>query len=325
MANLKNITDLPIAESAEGLNLIVNDNGSAKQIAASAVGAQADWDIEDASNSAYIKNKPDLSKIGVQSDFSQNDETAIDYIKNRTHYSESTSFSMEVQTANIEIINNWGDISQYEGAYLGTVNEIMNNDDINTLNFVKIIYDGVEYTDIQSRSIGKGSLTVWEFYEEGDYIPYLLQTTRNEDNGEEHIYLITPEDSGEHSIKIVTQETVHKLDIKYIPEAVAADMVISQLIEYDETYISVMRGSYESIQKKARNLETVKIVLITEVSGTGSPYYIQHSTCVKGNYDSNAIYATFIDFLNSTTMQIRTATIYSDKVTISTSEFTMAE
>jgi hypothetical protein len=30
MASLKNITDLPVAESAEGLNLIVNDNGAAK-------------------------------------------------------------------------------------------------------------------------------------------------------------------------------------------------------------------------------------------------------------------------------------------------------
>ena len=38
MANLKNITDVPVVESAEGLNLIVNDNGVAKQIAASAVG-----------------------------------------------------------------------------------------------------------------------------------------------------------------------------------------------------------------------------------------------------------------------------------------------
>lgn len=37
MANLKNITDLPIAESAEGVNLIVNDNGAAKQIAANSV------------------------------------------------------------------------------------------------------------------------------------------------------------------------------------------------------------------------------------------------------------------------------------------------
>ena len=58
MANLKNITDLPVAESAEGLNLIVNDNGSAKQIAASAVGAQADWAVTDEGSPAFIKNKP---------------------------------------------------------------------------------------------------------------------------------------------------------------------------------------------------------------------------------------------------------------------------
>lgn len=38
MLNLKNITDLPVADSIEGLNLIANDNGSAKQIPASSVG-----------------------------------------------------------------------------------------------------------------------------------------------------------------------------------------------------------------------------------------------------------------------------------------------
>ena len=58
MANLKNITELPMAESAEGLNLIVNDNGSAKQIAASAVGAQADWNEMDENSTSYIKNRP---------------------------------------------------------------------------------------------------------------------------------------------------------------------------------------------------------------------------------------------------------------------------
>ena len=39
MANLKRIANLPMAESLTGLNFIVNDNGSAKQVAASAVGA----------------------------------------------------------------------------------------------------------------------------------------------------------------------------------------------------------------------------------------------------------------------------------------------
>lgn len=47
MTNLKNITDLPVAESAEGLNLIVNDNGAAKQIAAHEVGASSWNDLKD--------------------------------------------------------------------------------------------------------------------------------------------------------------------------------------------------------------------------------------------------------------------------------------
>jgi hypothetical protein len=60
MANVKNITELPIAESAEGLNLIVNDGGAAKQIAASEVGAQADWAETNENSPAFIKNKPEV-------------------------------------------------------------------------------------------------------------------------------------------------------------------------------------------------------------------------------------------------------------------------
>lgn len=59
MANLKNITELPVANSADNLNLIVNDSGIAKQIAASKVGAQADWSVTDNTSPAFIKNKPE--------------------------------------------------------------------------------------------------------------------------------------------------------------------------------------------------------------------------------------------------------------------------
>lgn len=64
MANLTNITDLPIADSADNLNLIVEDNGVAKKITASEVGAQADWNEEDDTSPAYIKNKPTISSGG---------------------------------------------------------------------------------------------------------------------------------------------------------------------------------------------------------------------------------------------------------------------
>jgi len=90
MANLKNITELPVAESAEGLNLIVNDNGAAKQIAASAVGAQADFAVIDETSPAYIKNKP----TQVQADWTETDETSAAFVKNKPV--EELDFNVEV-------------------------------------------------------------------------------------------------------------------------------------------------------------------------------------------------------------------------------------
>jgi hypothetical protein len=85
MANLKNIVDLPVAESTEGLNLIVNDNGSAKQIAASAVGAQADWAEMDENSPAFVKNKPveewDLD-LAITLSIDQDDNRSHEYIIN---------------------------------------------------------------------------------------------------------------------------------------------------------------------------------------------------------------------------------------------------
>lgn len=79
MANLKNITELPAAESADGLNLIVNDNGVAKQIAASEVGAQADWSVMDENSPAFVKNKP----VIAQADWAETDETSTSFVKNK--------------------------------------------------------------------------------------------------------------------------------------------------------------------------------------------------------------------------------------------------
>lgn len=79
MANVKNITELPMAESAEGLNLIVNDGGVAKQIAASEVGAQADWTETDESSPAFIKNKPSR-ELMYEWNFSADDDVLELYV-----------------------------------------------------------------------------------------------------------------------------------------------------------------------------------------------------------------------------------------------------
>ena len=83
MANLKNITELPVANSADGLNLIVNDSGTAKQIAASKVGAQADWSVTDNTNPAFIKNKPTIPAAQVQADWNVTNDSSPAFIKNK--------------------------------------------------------------------------------------------------------------------------------------------------------------------------------------------------------------------------------------------------
>ena len=64
MANLKSIVDLPVAESVENATLIVVEGGVAKQVPASEVGAQADWNEADETSPAFIKNKPSLNSSG---------------------------------------------------------------------------------------------------------------------------------------------------------------------------------------------------------------------------------------------------------------------
>ena len=59
MSNFKKITDLPIAESTENINLIVSEDGAAKQIPANQVGAQADWNETDETSPSFIMNKPE--------------------------------------------------------------------------------------------------------------------------------------------------------------------------------------------------------------------------------------------------------------------------
>lgn len=58
MANLKKITEIPVAESTENINLIANSNGAAVQVPANQIGAQADWNETDESSPAFIMNKP---------------------------------------------------------------------------------------------------------------------------------------------------------------------------------------------------------------------------------------------------------------------------
>ena len=203
MANLKNITDLPVAESAEGLNLIVEDNGSAKRIAAGAVGAQADFAVTDETSPAFIKNKPEVA----QADWNQNAPSAADYVKNRTHYedvlSEYVCFEGELSlngtaTASIDYTIPAGTIVEqyFNGSLLCTVTAFASGDKV-------IASEGRIRADFKDNTV-----TVGNYYSNG-------------------------------TIKIVARNlgVLKELDEKYIPKTIArtADVPSTAVLYTEQT------------------------------------------------------------------------------------------
>lgn len=228
MANLKNITELPVAESAEGLNLIVNDNGAAKQIAASAVGAQADFAVTDETSPAFIKNKPEVA----QADWNQNDSSAPDYVKNRTHWVDKS----EVIVLEGELKNSDGDY------YLSSENEFESFDGQQ----VSVTFNN-EHCDLILR------------YDPDD--KSYMATLPNDTvlcawtSDEKWIWECFGKVAGTITITII-YEIVHKLDAKYLPvEEWDLDIVITQVQDAEgndaaPTWVVNSINTFENIKNK---------------------------------------------------------------------------
>lgn len=134
MANLKNITELPIAESADGVNLIVNDHGVAKQIPSGAVGAQPDWAETDNKSPAFIKNKPSKELI-YEWNFSAEDEVYEVYenvdadLSWLTRYQDGVSF--EIITENYAYQYDYNDENgEHNRTYLQDITSICSSTEI---------------------------------------------------------------------------------------------------------------------------------------------------------------------------------------------------
>ena len=63
----KKLADVPLVESAEAPNLLIEEGGDVKKISSSNLvtpQTKADWAETDPNSAAFILNKPDLSQIG---------------------------------------------------------------------------------------------------------------------------------------------------------------------------------------------------------------------------------------------------------------------
>ena len=234
MASLKNIVDLPVAESAEGLKFIVSEDGTAKQIAAGVI--------------CKVK-----TVNGVEPDGAGNVEIEIpegfsgswNDLKDKPFYREvETKVAVERQTAEFKSDGDWGDVFP-----------IALPADIYDSKEVDILWDGVVYridgADLKNHDfdgpIGGDGLSIFYIREIGG-----------------QVYFTT---FGEHPTEIgitYTCETVHKLDAKYLPDDVGGGKVyrfIAIINRYvDPPEVHLISGDFEEWDEHSAQYEATEFV-----------------------------------------------------------------
>ena len=252
MANLKNITDLPMAASAEGLNLIVNDNGAAKQIAAHEVGAQADWNITDEKNPGFIKNKPEVVKSvnGVKpaADGEVQVETSWENLKNKPFYAEMETFTvLENQTI-----------------IAGTPTMFNVTKQFNVGDIAEVIYNGNRYATVVKGIQGAVYIGNVSLLGSGDDSgePFFIAPA-----GPDMLGMVCVDDA---TVSLyVRSEIVHKLDAKYLPDGVGSgyDAVIVELGPKGSNNWQFHKGSYFELRSKIESGNVPNIAIVSCLQG----------------------------------------------------------
>jgi hypothetical protein len=293
MANLKNITELPVAESAEGLNLIVNDNGSAKQIAASAVGAQADFAVTDETSPAFIKNKPEVA----QTDWAVKDEANPAHLKNKPFYDTR-------EYDNITLTFD-GDVTGKEVFYNGASYAVKLSDKVPSKEeligaSVSLVQGGetltIEVASDMIQDDGNGNLAVADAYM---VVPDSLSMTN--DNGtftlSRGVWGVCAVENGvtlfytkELSWYGLVSGELKKIEEKYIPGLDEWDLDITVNFSFDSENgepifePSLNAGTFNAVKDKILANEKTNIKVQTVLPSPEDPSII--------GYENNVIYTT---------------------------------
>lgn len=275
MANFKNITELPVVESADGLKLIVNDDGAAKQIAASAVGAQADFSVTDETHPGFIKNKPEMVKTvnDVEPDDNGNVEIEIpegfsgswNDLKDKPFYEESSKIDViPMQTVTLD-----GDSVVLTGIQEYHIGMTIN-----------VLFDGVVYkTEIKDGWHNGDNYIVSFFTLDNDIEMKIVWDGTLVDEHYLPILLVYQgELTGDHTISAYFEDSVvHKLDSKYIQAYYISDTG-SGYIGNEEVYNALLAFNnnptigFPNITIKDNSGHLCKAVGIRHVPDEGGGY-----------------------------------------------------
>ncbi len=178
MANLKNITELPLVDSINGINLIVNDNGAAKQVPADAIGKVKTINGFEPDENGNVEIEVPEGFSGSWNDLSD-----------KPFYAE------EKKTLVVEGVSDSGNYNVQTQLEIGKE--------------YTYCIDGIEYTGVCIQDdIDK---TVY-FYTEDESSSYAIVYEYGINLSNMYFDL-----NASHKIELV-ERVIHKLDIKYLPD-----------------------------------------------------------------------------------------------------------
>lgn len=205
MANVKNITELPVAGSAAGLNLIVNDGGAAKQITAERLFERVPIPV--AAEVGQVMRVSAVDEHGVPTAWEayNADEVAKAYTNSqRLAYTEKQTVNVLPETT--------VSYNPDDGAYFGVATPFADNVvyvvEINGVKFLAQLVDGVLWNFSQLPP-------TMEFTLNTNTVAYIEVDDGNLGMWVDFVGAVIPETV---TIKITTEtETIHPIDPKFLP------------------------------------------------------------------------------------------------------------
>lgn len=278
MANLKNINDLPVAESAEGLNLIANDNGAAKQIPAEFIGK-----VKTVNGASPDDNGNVEIEIPEGFSGSWND------LKDKPFYAEQEEVEIVPE---LEVV-----FSSDSGPQVSWSELIPYDYDLENEQLYIVTWNGRAYTCI-GRKVDEyvyiGNPYIWANDYDDDGTPFCIY--RDEDDGKLWCGTYKPDNEITVSISVTyMRETIHKIDAKYLPEIndiyanydiVLHDILRSHGSEHD---VSLIKGDCSRIMSKIKKCEIVRYLICLsnlswdDTEGTSTQLVQLFTLAIEGN------------------------------------------
>lgn len=207
MPNLKNIADLPVVESADGLNLIVEDNGSAKRIAVDK--------IEGKVKSVNGVMPDENGNVKVETASSWNDLTDKPFYEETVTVNEPLNITWDGNTEGL--------VSDSSGIYYKVSNLVLSDEQIKLTKLTMSTGDSLSISEFWDSLVEGGAVT-----EDYVFLEYaiLIRNDRVEMMGrvftESGIYFGT---GSAYVSSLTTTEPIEqtktvikKIDEKYLPE-----------------------------------------------------------------------------------------------------------